>query len=414
MASFPAWVRTWFNNTVEGPSVRTVSVTRPEDAGSFEDDHNDFALALYERLRSGHRNLFFSPFSIRIALAMSYAGANGETAAQMRRVLRFGSSDEALHVHLAGLLRRLNAATDDKCTLAIANSLWSQDGLPILPEFIERVGRHYGGALNVVDFRHQPEKARVTINRWVEHETRGRIRDLLSAGHVRTDTRLVLANAVYFKGTWVLRFPKAATRHEPFDVESGGTVTAPLMYQREQFRYLQDRGFQAVNLDFEGGAVSMMVLLPDKKDGIRKLESRLTAEMLRDCFLRMVEHEVNLFLPRFRMTWGTEDITTGLKGLDMTLPFDPLHADFSGISGHTPPHEDSLIMSAVFHQAWVEVNEEGAEAAAATATVMTCGAAPPPVVTFRADHPFLFAIRDTTSGAILFLGRVADPQTPDA
>ena len=135
--------------------------------------------------------------------------------------------------------------------------------------------------------------------------------------------------------------------------------------------------------------------------------------MLRDCFPRMVEHEVNLFLPRFRMTWGTEDVAAGLKGLGMALPFDPLHADLSGISGHTPPHEDSLILSAVFHQAWVEVNEEGAEAAAATATGMRDGAAPPPVVTFRADHPFLFAIRDTTSGAILFLGRVADPTRQD-
>ena len=408
MASFPSRVRTWFNNKVKGPTFRTVS--RPEDAESFEDDHNDFALALFERLRSGDRNLFFCPFSIRIALAMSYAGAKGETAVQMRRALRFGSSDETLHVHLAGLLRRLNAATGDKCTLAIANSLWSQDGLPMRPEFLERVARHYAGGLNVVDFRHQPENARIRINRWVEQETRGWIRDLLSAGDVSTNTRLVLANAVYFKGTWVLRFLKAATREEPFHLESGRTVAAPLMYQREQFRYLQGRGFQAVDLDFEGGAVSMIVLLPDKKDGIRNLESRLTAEMLRDCFPRMVQHEVNLYLPRFRMTWGTQDVAAGLQALGMTLPFDPLHADFSGISGHPPPHEDSLNLSAVFHQARVEVNEEGAEAAAATAAELLCVGAPPPEVTLRADHPFLFAIRDTTSGAILFLGRVADPQ----
>ena len=409
MASFASRVRSWFNNKVNGP-FQTVSVTRPHDAESLEDDHNDFALALFERLRSRDRNLFLSPFSIRIALAMAYAGAKGETAVQMRRALRFGSSDDTLHSHLSGLLRRLNAAPADKCTLAIANSLWSQDGLPVRPEFVERVARHYGGGLNVVDFRQQPETARVQINRWVEQETRGRIQDLLSGGSVNTATRLVLANAVYFKGTWVLRFPKAATREEPFQVEGGGTVTAPLMYQREEFRYLQDRGFQAVDLDFEGGAVSMMVLLPDKKDGIQKLESRLTAEMFRDCVPRMFTYDVHLFLPRFRMTWGTRDVAAELQALGMRLPFDPVHADFSGISGHTPPHEDSVNLSAVFHQAGVEVNEEGAEAAAATALTGLCTGAGPREVTFRADHPFLFAIRDTTSGAILFLGRVADPQ----
>jgi serpin B len=186
------------------------------------------------------------------------------------------------------------------------------------------------------------------------------------------------------------------------------------MYQREEFRYLQDRDFQAVNLDFEGGAVSMIVLLPDWKTGIGKLESRLTAGMLRECFPRMVECDVHLYLPRFRMTWGTENLTAALQALGMTLAFDPLRADFSGISGQTPPHEDSVFLSAVFHQARVEVNEEGAEAAAATAVTMFCGAAPSQVVTFRADRPFLFAIRETATGAILFLGRVADPVTLDA
>lgn len=408
MTSLPAWVRTLFNSTSERARLGPAALTRSDDPESFEDEHNAFALAVHEELRASRGNLVFSPFSIRLALAMSYAGARGKTAMQMREALRLVSSEETLHLRFADVIQRLNAVGAETCEAALANSVWSQDGSPLLPEFVDRVVQHYGAGVNLVNFRDHPEVARVTINRWVEDKTKGRIQHLLSPGAVKADTGLVIANAVYFKGTWVLPFPKRATRDELFYTEGGGAVPASLMYQEEQIRYLHDRGFQAVNLDFEGGDVSMIVLLPDKRDGLWDFEQTVSAQMLRNCFPRMVEHEVKLSLPRFRMTWGTVDVRPCLQALGMSVPFDPSNADFSGINGLLPPHEDSLFISAVFHKALVEVNEEGAEASAATAAAMTYGALPARV-TFRADHPFLFAIRDTKSGAILFLGRVANP-----
>jgi serpin B len=384
-------------------------VTRWEEPISFEEDHNRFALALYREVREIRRNVCFSPFSIRMALAMAYAGARGNTASQMKTALCFGSSDQSLHRHFADVLHRFNAARDGTCDVSVANSLWVQDGAPLLPEFVDLVARHYGSILNVTDFC-RPDVALLAINQWIEDATKGRIPELLDSGALPDETRLVLANAVHFKGTWELKFDRADTRDEPFYVEGGGTVTVPLMYQKEELRYLQESGFQAVNLDFEGGDASMIVLLPDTNDGLWNLETRVDAAMLRDCFPRMVEHEVKLSLPRFKMTWGSGDVQRELQALGMPMPFDRLTADFSGINGHRPPEADALFISAVVHKAFVEVNEEGAEAAAATAlTVDASMGLSAPVVTFRADHPFLFAIRDTRTDAILFLGRVADP-----
>jgi serpin B len=221
-------------------------------------------------------------------------------------------------------------------------------------------------------------------------------------------------NAVYFKGMWMLQFRKAATRAEPFHLEGGGKVQAPLMHRQEEVRYLQARGYQAVDLVYRGGDLSMLVLLPDRKDGLRDLERTLSARMLRDCIAQMDTREIKLFLPRFKITWGTVDLCDHLTALGMPLAFTRFQADFFGINGQKPPHEDSLFISAVFHKTFVETNEEGTEAAAATAVPMPLTAAPrplkpPPVPSFRADHPFLFAIRDRKSGAILFLGRMVDP-----
>ena len=297
--------------------------------------------------------------------------------------------------------------------MAVANSLWGQDGTPLQPGFLDLIARHYRGAMNLVDFRRGAEAARVTMNQWVEDKTRQKIRELIPSGGLGADTRLVLVNAAYFKGMWVQQFRKAATRDEPFHVEGGGKVQAPLMHQREGVRYLQARGYQAVDLVYRGGDLSMLVLLPDRKDGLRDLEMTLSARMLHDCVAQMGTREVKLFLPRFKITWGTVNVRDQLTALGMPLAFTRL-ANFSGINGHEPPHEDSLFISAILHKAFVETNEEGTEAAAATAVFMTTAASlrslkPPPVPIFRADHPFLFAIRDRKSGTILFLGRMADP-----
>jgi serine protease inhibitor len=387
--------------------------TRASGSESFAEGNNDFALAMYGQLRQRPGNLFFSPFSIRTALAMTHAGAKGETAAQMREALRILSPDETLHAAFAEIIQRLNTA-GGKYEMAVANSLWGQDGAPLQPGFLDLIARYYSGGMNLVDFRRRAEAARLTMNRWVEEKTRQKIRELIPSGGLDADTRLVLVNAVYFKGMWVLQFRKAATRDEPFRLEGGGTVQAPLMHQHQYVQYLEAAGYQAVDLIYRGGDLSMLVLLPDRKDRLRDLEKALSARILHDCAARMRTREVELFLPRFKITWGTVNMRDQLAALGMPLAFTRFQADFSGINGHEPPDEESLFLSAVFHQAFVEVNEEGTEAAAATAVSVLPSAAlrpsrPPPVPIFRADHPFLFAIRDRKSDAILFLGRMADP-----
>lgn len=415
MAGLGAWLRGLLpkREPIPGPS-RLHAPTRATGSQSSAGGNNDFTLAMYGQLRQRPGNLLFSPFSIRTALGMTQAGARGETAAQIRAALCISSSDETLHIAFAETIQRLNAAGGDEYEMAVANSLWGQEGAPLQPGFLDLIARHYRGAMNLVDFRRGAEAARVTMNQWVEDKTRKKIRELVPSGSLNSGTRLVLVNAVYFKGMWMLPFCEAATCVGPFHLEGGGKVQAPLMHQHEEVQYLQAGGYQAVDLAYRGGDLSMLVLLPDRKDGLRDLEKTLSAGMLHDCVAQMGTREIELFLPRFKITWGTVNVRDHLAALGMLLAFTPLQADFSGINGHEPPHEDALFISDVFHKAVVETNEEGTEAAAATAVAMEVICAmdpstPPPVPIFRADHPFLFASRDRKSGAILFLGRVADP-----
>jgi len=387
---------------------------QPAEPRPFADDGNDFALAMYGQLRGRPGNLFFSPLSVRVSLCMAQAGARGETAAQMRKALGTSSSDETLQIGVAETVRSLNASGGGRYEMAVANSLWGQDGSPLRPEYLDLIARQFGGTMNVVDFHGAAEVARMAVNQWVEDRTRQKIRELIPPGGLSADTRLVLANAIYFKGMWMLRFWESETREEPFWLEDGGTVRAPLMRQYGDVRYLQANGYQAVELDYEGGDLSMLVLLPDRRDGLRELEKALSARLFRDCVARMRYCEVELFLPRFTMTRGI-DMESELAALGMSLAFSPGEADFSGINGRKPPDADSLFISAVLHKAFVEVHERGTEAAAATLESVEFTAAleppppPPPPPIFRADHPFLFAIYEQMSGAILFLGRVFDP-----
>lgn len=377
-------------------------------------DNNEFALAMYRQLQSRTGNLFFSPFSIRTVLAMAQAGARGESATQMRKALSFSSSDETQHLAFAEMISRLNAP-GGQYEMAVANSLWGQEGAALLPEFLEQITQHYAGTMNLVDFRRDAEIARVTMNQWVADKTRKKIGGLIPPGGLDAETRLVLVNAVYFKGTWVQQFLRSATSDEPFYLENGGQVQVPVMRRTEEVRYMHGGGYQAVDLPYRGGDMSMLVLLPDRKDGLRDLEKSLTVRTLDDCVEKMVSREVKLLLPRFKSTWGTVNLREQLDRLGMSIAFTRFKADFSGINGYEPPHEDSLFISDVFHKAIVEVNEEGTEAAATTAVRMPMVAMslrhrkPPQIPTFRADHPFLFAIRDRRTGAIVFLGRIVDP-----
>ncbi len=224
---------------------------------------------------------------------------------------------------------------------------------PLRPEFLDLIAQHYGAGMSLLDFHHAAEAAREIINHWIEDKTRKKIRDLMPPGGLDADTRLVLVNAVYFKGMWESQFRESATRDEPFHLEGGGTKQVPLMHQQDEIRYMKAKGYQAVDLVYRGNDLSMLVILPDRKDGLRNLEKTLSARMLNDCVAQMVVREVDLLLPRFKISWGAVNLRDQLVALGMPLAFARFRADFSGINGQEPPSEDSLFISAVFHKAFV-------------------------------------------------------------
>jgi serpin B len=408
MASFGRWIHGFFGGNAESVTSLIRDALDEPVAPAFAGDSTNFAFRMYEHLGQQSGNLFFSPLSVRIALAMAEAGARGETASQMRETLCISSSEEAARGAFAQTLTRLNATAGANCEVAVANSLWTQDGAPLKSDYIDLIAGNCAGSMNVVNFCDATEAARNAINRWVEEKTRQRIQELIPKGALSPASRLVLVNAVYLKAKWELPFLRSATRAETFYLEDGRTLETPLMRQQTSIRHVQGRGYQAVDLDYRGADLSMLVLLPDRKDGLSHLERTLSVQMLNDCVKQMEYREVRLALPRFKMTWGI-DVSDLLKKLGMLLAFSE-HADFSGINGRRPPDYEALFISAVLHKAFVEVDEEGTEAAAATSVVLRLGRLPSdPPTNFRADHPFLFAIRDKASGVILFLGRVADP-----
>jgi serpin B len=371
--------------------------------------HNEFSLRLYAELSRRPGNVFFSPFSVRIAFAMLHAGANGETAAQIGEVLGFS---ESIHTTLPEIIQSLNSTGSGNYELAVANSIWAQQGSALRADFLDLIAQSYDGECASVDFINAAEATRHRINAWVEGKTQEKIKDLLSLGDLNALTRLVLVNAVYFKGNWASPFMKEITFDQPFFTDHG-QVTVPLMSQSESFPYAEGNGFQAVDLSYRGDDISMLILLPDRKDGLSELEKNLSVKSLQDCIARMTVTKVNVLVPRFKVVWGSAELSGDLKSLGMTLPFGP-QADFSGINGCCPPDPKALMVSMVLHKAFVEINEEGTEAAAATALTMYAAmpffdGPPRPIPVFRADHPFLFAIRDRRSGMILFLGRLADP-----
>jgi serpin B len=283
--------------------------------------------------------------------------------------------------------------------------LWGQKGYPFRPDFLRLVKDSYGGGLHEVDFA-ATEEARRTINAWVEKETRDKIKDLIAPGVLSARTRLVLANAIYFKSAWMHPFQKAATRDEPFYLAAGREVKAPLMHQTAQFRYAEEDGFQALEMPYVRNDLSLLVLLPKSKDGLAGLEKQLTAERVAGVVGRLASQRVQVTMPRFKTTASFE-LSKVLSEMGMPRAFRG--ADFSGM---VEDPGEPLEIGAVVHKAFVDLNEEGTEAAAATAVMVQLAAAvtPRPVPVFRADHPFIYLIRDTRSGSILFLGRLADPK----
>ncbi|MBI2389635.1 MAG: serpin family protein [Deltaproteobacteria bacterium] len=363
------------------------------------DADNAFAADLYAVVGKSPGNVVFSPTSIATALAMTWTGARGKTAMQMEKTLHLPPSPFDVHGGYGALLSRLESSGAGDPELHVANRLFGQKGLAFEAPFLATTKAHYGAGLEALDFAGAPEPSRLFINQWVEKQTRDRIKDLLPAGAVDSSTRLVLTNAVYFKGAWMTAFDKKATRDEPF-----GAKKVPTMHASQDASYFEAKDAQVLELPYKRAsadhAVSMVIVLPREADGAAKLPAGRIFELLGT--KTFSSREVDMSIPRFKTTMPLE-LGPVLKSLGMIDAFGA-SADFGGIS-KTP-----MYISRAIHKAFVDVNEEGTEAAAATAIVMREGAAvPPPKVTFRADHPFVWALKDQSTGALLFVGRVDDP-----
>jgi serpin B len=371
-----------------------------------------FALDFYQAVRAQDGNLFYSPYSISTALAMTYAGARGETEAQMAKVLHFALSQDRLHPTLNTLAFALesraepvkNAEKSQPFQLSIANSIWGQQGYTFLPEFLDLLALNYGSGLRLEDFASDPETARLNINGWVSEQTHEKIKDLLQPGVIDATTRLVLVNAIYFKANWLFPFSKDLTRDGVFSLLDGGQVNVPMMTyaQPSHIPYAQGQGYQVVELPYVGDTVAMDIIIPDAGTFLA-FEASLNADQLAAILAGLEPKSVALFLPKFSFETPFS-LKPTLAGMGMSAAFDPGLANFSGIDGTR-----SLFIGAVIHKAFVAVDEDGAEAAAATAVAMMLTAMPSIDVELRIDRPFIFLIRDKPTGAILFVGRVINP-----
>jgi serpin B len=376
------------------------------DVKAVAQSNNEFATALYGHLRTDKpSNLFLSPYSISTALAMVEVGAKGDTATEMIKVLRLSLPESKLFPAIDTQRKLLvSSAETPDFQLHVANRLWGQKGVTFLPRFLQILGSDFGADLGPLDFR-QTETARTTINAWIDAQTNHKIQDLLAPGVLSADTRLVLTNAIYFKARWQEVFEKSATADAAFQTTASDHVSVPTMHETQHFFYAATDHLQVLELPYNGGVTSMLILLPKKVDGLGELEKQLTAENLKGWTSNLQSRRVKVSLPRFKLT-SEFSLGETLASLGMPLAFSS-KADFTRMSA-----EEKLSISAVIHKAFVDVNEEGTEAAAATAVAITALAIPvrEEAVEFRADHPFLFLIRDNRTQSILFLGSLANPK----
>jgi len=368
--------------------------------------NNSFALDIYKRYCPSDTNIFFSPYSISSALAMTYEGARGKTAEEMAKVFYFPRDEKSRREGYLFLYGEINRK-DKKYKLSTANALWVQKDYHFLNEYIGVVKKYYGGSVKNMDFKTRAEESRKEINRWVEKETNDKIKDIIPSGAINAITRLVLTNAVYFKGEWAKQFDSKKTRDEDFTVSAGKKVKVPMMERTGDeavFPYAEDSAAQILEMPYSGDDLSMLVLLPKNGD-MKKLENFLSVKKLQEWKGSVKKQRVDVFFPKFKFE-TKYFMAKDLAEMGMAEAFSG-SADFSGMTG-----QKDLCISRVIHQAFVEVNEEGTEAAAATAVIMKLTAMPsqqPPVPVFRADRPFIFIIQQKATGNMLFMGRVSNP-----
>jgi serpin B len=379
----------------------------PADAAAAGAAISALGLDLYRAVAKGQTNTVLSPTSIALALAMARAGARGQTAAEMDAVMHGLATDDNaawLNALDQALATRSGTFKDDSgqdlaVALRIANAPFAQQGMPLEKAYLEALASRYGAGLRLVDYVTATEAARQQINGWVDGETEHRIPELLAPGVLTPDSRLTLVNAIYLKAPWQTAFAAEATKPGAFTRADGSTVEVPMMATSALMRHAAGTGWRAVEIPYIGGSLAMTVIVPDD---LAAFEQALTAEQLTSITGALAETQVALTLPKFSIETKAE-LADLLSALGMPSAFDD-QADFSGITA-----AEKLEISNVIHQANIDVDEKGTEAAAATAVVMRATSMPAEPVTVRVDRPFLFALRDVPTGAILFLGRVADP-----
>jgi serpin B len=378
------------------------------DLAELVNGNNAFALALYHVLSGGDGNLFFSPYSISQALAMTYAGARGDTEKQMGAAMHYTLGQDRLHPAFNSLDLTLGSRGQGAkgkdgqgFRLNIVNAIWGQAGYSFLQDYLDLLAQDYGAGLRVLDFKRDPEAGRRIINAWVEKQTEQRIKDLVPAGAIDPLTRLVLTNAIYFNAAWAEAFRKDLTSPAAFHLLDGTSVDVPMMRQTERLGYAAGDGFQAVSLPYDGRQLEMLVLLPDRgKFG--RFESSLDSAGVASIVNDLKPQQVALGLPRFKLE-SEFSLGKALASMGMPLAFSS-KADFSGMTGNL-----DLSISEVVHKSFVDVDEAGTEAAAATAVIMRATAMPMMPKEVTVDRPFIFLIRDVETGAIIFAGRVTDP-----
>jgi serpin B len=381
----------------------------PEAVGAIVNANNRFAFELYAKFneKSKAENIFFSPYSIMAALTMTYEGARGQTAEEIRSVLHIPDDAVLRRSNFAKIINTINGK-DRKYLLSTANALWLQNDYKLLPDYTTTVEKYYGGKVTNLDFIGQSEKSRKTINAWVEDQTNKKIKDLIPPGVLNALTRLILTNAIYFKGNWMKKFDKKNTMEEDFHAGSGQSVKAMMMRltgEAAKFYYGENDDIQILEMIYEGEDLSMVLLLP-KEDKLDAIEGSISAEKWTEWKGLLSERRVDVFIPKFKFETGYS-MVDALTQMGMPSAFEDGVADFSGIDG-----SKSLVIQNVIHKAFIDVNEEGTEAAAATAIIFGTTSVPPPTPVFRADHPFIFFIQQRDTGNILFMGRVSDPGKP--
>ena len=386
-------------------------VLRSAPTLAADDTDAVFATTLYHHLAAQKGNLLLSPLSIRTAFGMAYAGSAGNTAAQMRAVLGSSAGDQQALVQSIGAAAKQLNTPSAEYTLAVANALWGEATFPFDPAFGKQLVNDFDANLHRANFRAGSDAARGDINHWVARQTKGKIADLFPPGSITPQTALVLANAVYFKAKWETPFKTRNTHDAPFHLESTHLVNTPTMHGRfEELPYAETDALQAVDLPYRGG-LSMTLLVPKAIDGLPAVEEKLDATMLQALLAALRPQTVALAMPKLKLS-SSFALSDTLIALGMPDAFDPKRANFTGMIAADHPSPGPLFIGQVFHRAVAEVNEQGTEAAAATGIGMVAGAMrlPQQVMTVDADRPYLLLIRQPSSGAILFMGRVSDPR----